>query len=68
MDGVSNNRDRPFAALADQVTIAEPYASARRVFWVADNGHRYTTDSQSPALAWIWSPFLSSTRHHSADD
>jgi len=29
---------RPFTALVDQVMQAEPYASARRVFWVADNG------------------------------
>ena len=28
----------PFTALADQVMSAEPYASARRVYWVADNG------------------------------
>jgi len=29
---------KPFTALADQVMSAEPYASARRVFWVVDNG------------------------------
>jgi DDE superfamily endonuclease len=29
---------RPFTALADQVMAAEPYASARRVFWIVDNG------------------------------
>jgi DDE superfamily endonuclease len=29
---------RPFTALVDQVMGAEPYASARRVFWVVDNG------------------------------
>ena len=28
----------PFSALVDQVMTAEPYASARRVFWIADNG------------------------------
>jgi len=28
----------PFTALADQVMSAEPYASARRVYWVAGNG------------------------------
>jgi hypothetical protein len=28
----------PFTALVDQVMRAEPYASARRVFWVVDNG------------------------------
>jgi len=29
---------KPFTALIDQVMQAEPYASARRVFWVVDNG------------------------------
>jgi hypothetical protein len=29
---------KPFTALVDQVMTAEPYASARRVFWIADNG------------------------------
>jgi transposase len=29
---------RPFTALVDQVMSAEPYASAKRVFWVVDNG------------------------------
>lgn len=29
---------KPFTALADQVMSTEPYASARRVFWVVDNG------------------------------
>jgi len=28
----------PFTALTDQVMTSEPYASARRVFWVVDNG------------------------------
>jgi transposase len=28
----------PFMALAERVTTVEPYASARRVFWVVDNG------------------------------
>lgn len=29
---------KPFTALVDQVMGAEPYASARRVFWIVDNG------------------------------
>jgi transposase len=29
---------KPFTALVDQVMTAEPYASAKRVFWVVDNG------------------------------
>jgi transposase len=28
----------PFSRLADQVMTTEPYASARRVFWIVDNG------------------------------
>jgi len=28
----------PFGRLVDQVMSTEPYASARRVFWVVDNG------------------------------
>ncbi|MEU9478071.1 IS630 family transposase [Streptomyces sp. NPDC048191] len=34
----------PFMALVEQVMITEPYASARRVFWIVDNGssHRET--------------------------
>jgi transposase len=29
---------KPFSALVDQVMTTEPYASAKRVFWVVDNG------------------------------
>jgi transposase len=29
---------KPFTALVDQVMTTEPYASAKRVFWVVDNG------------------------------
>ena len=29
---------RPFTALVDQVMNSEPYASARWVFWIVDNG------------------------------
>jgi len=44
----------PFAALVDQVMTAEPYASARRVFWVADNGssHRGQASIDRMAAAW----------------
>jgi DDE superfamily endonuclease len=44
----------PFAALADQVMTSEPYASARRVFWVADNGssHRGQASIDRMAAAW----------------
>jgi transposase len=44
----------PFTALVDQVMTAEPYASARRVFWVADNGssHRGQVSIDRMAAAW----------------
>lgn len=44
----------PFTALVDQVMTAEPYASARRVFWVADNGssHRGQASIDRMAAAW----------------
>ena len=44
----------PFAALVNQVMTAEPYASARRVFWIADNGssHRGQASSDRMAAAW----------------
>jgi len=44
----------PFAALAGQVMRQEPYASARRVFWVADNGcsHRGQASTGRMAAAW----------------
>jgi hypothetical protein len=31
-------RIAPFGRLVDQVMSSEPYASAKRVFWVVDNG------------------------------
>ena len=36
---------KPFTALVDQVMNAEPYASARRVFWVVDDGASHRGDS-----------------------
>jgi ferredoxin-NADP reductase len=44
----------PFAALVEQVMTTEPYASARRVFWVVDNGssHAGTASIQRMAAAW----------------
>lgn len=45
---------KPFTALVDQVMSAEPYASARRVFWVVDNGasHRGWTAAARLSDAW----------------
>ncbi len=44
----------PFTALVNQVMSAEPYASARRVFWVAGNGssHRGQASIDRMAAAW----------------
>ena len=41
----------PFGRLVDQVMSAEPYASARRVFWVVDNGSSHR--GQPPATELI---------------
>jgi len=44
----------PFARLVQQVMTIQPYASARRVFWVLDNGssHRGQPSIDRMAKAW----------------
>ena len=44
----------PFTELVDQVMTSEPYASARRVFWVVDNGssHRGWRSIDRMEQAW----------------
>lgn len=44
----------PFGDLVRRVMTAEPYASARRVFWVVDNGssHAGAASIRRMALAW----------------
>jgi transposase len=44
----------PFSRLAEQVMTREPYASARRVFWIVDNGssHRGAASVNRMAKAW----------------
>jgi DDE superfamily endonuclease len=42
---------RPFTALADQVMQAEPYASARRVFWIVDNGASHRNQAAAARLS-----------------
>ena len=44
----------PFARLVEQVMTTEPYASADRVFWIADNGssHRGPAAAERMAAAW----------------
>lgn len=41
----------PFTALVDQVMTAEPYTSARRVFWVVDNGCSHRNWAAAARLA-----------------
>jgi hypothetical protein len=45
---------KPFGRLVEQVMTVEPYASARRVFWVVDNGssHRGQTSVDRLEQAW----------------
>ena len=38
----------PFGDLVAQVMTAEPYASARRVFWIVDNGSSHAGKSSVP--------------------
>jgi transposase len=44
----------PFSRLVEQVMTAEPYASARRVFWIVDNGssHRGAASIKRMTRAW----------------
>jgi transposase len=44
----------PFGRLVEQVMTSEPYASARRVFWIADNGssHRGQASVQRMSTRW----------------
>jgi len=41
----------PFTDLADEVMTQEPYASARRVFWVVDNGSSHRGQAAIDRLA-----------------
>jgi transposase len=41
----------PFMALVEQVMIIEPYASAKRVFWVVDNGSSHRGQAAIDRLA-----------------
>jgi hypothetical protein len=44
----------PFAALAAQVMTQEPYASARRVFWVVDNGSSHRGQASADRMTTAW--------------
>jgi DDE superfamily endonuclease len=44
----------PFGRLVDQVMTTEPYASARYVFWVVDNGSSHRGDSACQRMTKRW--------------
>ncbi|MGH9083537.1 MAG: IS630 family transposase [Acidimicrobiales bacterium] len=44
----------PFSRLVDQVMTTEPYASARRVFWVVDNGSSHRGNAACERLRSRW--------------
>jgi hypothetical protein len=44
----------PFGRLVGQVMAAEPYASARRVFWVVDNGSSHRGQASVDRLQGAW--------------
>jgi hypothetical protein len=44
----------PFNRLVDQVMTTEPYASARRVFWVVDNGSSHRGQASVDRLQSRW--------------
>lgn len=57
----------PFARLVEQVMTVEPYASARRVFWIVDNGssHRGRTAINRMASAWPTATMIHTPVHAS---
>ena len=44
----------PFGRLVEQVMTTEPYASARRVFWVVDNGSSHRGEAAAERLQQRW--------------
>ena len=44
----------PFTALVDQVMAAEPYRSAKRVFWVVDNGSSHSGAASIARMKKRW--------------
>ncbi|MGI8868269.1 MAG: IS630 family transposase [Mycobacteriales bacterium] len=44
----------PFSELVEQVMTQEPYASARRVFWVVDNGSSHAGQASAERLRKAW--------------
>jgi hypothetical protein len=50
----AHHRDRPFGRLVAQVMTSQPYASARRVFWIVDNGSSHRGQSSVDRLQSRW--------------
>jgi hypothetical protein len=44
----------PFSRLVEQVMTTEPYASARRVFWIADNGSSHRGQASIDRMTDAW--------------
>ena len=44
----------PFGRLVEQVMTVEPYASARRVFWIVDNGSSHRGQASVDRLEGAW--------------
>lgn len=44
----------PFGHLVEQVMTQEPYASARRVFWVVDNGSSHAGQASIDRMRQAW--------------
>lgn len=44
----------PFSRLVEQVMTTEPYASAQRVFFVADNGSSHRGQASADRMAKAW--------------
>ena len=45
---------QPFGRLVEQVMTVEPYASARRVFWIVDNGSSHRGQASVDRLERVW--------------
>jgi DDE superfamily endonuclease len=45
---------QPFGRLVEQVMSVEPYRSARRVFWITDNGSSHRGDKAANRLRATW--------------
>jgi len=49
---------KPFERLIDQVMSQEPYRSARRVFWIMDNGSSHRGQSSDERLVKKWKTII----------